>query len=130
MTQPNPINVAGLDHVVFRVADLDGMIAFYTQVLGCRLERFVEQFRLAQLRAGDALIDLIDVGDAPSVDGASPNVDHVCLKVRPWNEDAIVAHLGAHGVSVDEVGTRYGSAGFGPSIYIQDPEGNTVELKG
>ena len=63
-------------------------------------------------------------------DHRAPNMDHVCLLVAPWHEKTIVAHLEHHGISVGEVATRYGAGGMGPSIYLQDPEGNTVELKG
>ena len=129
MQQANPINVRGIDHVVIRVVDLDAMIGFYCDVLGARLERLVSEFGLAQLRAGDALIDLIDAGDrAPDRD--APNMDHVCLRVEPWDDDVVRKHLRSHGVELTETGTRYGASGYGPSIYISDPEGNTVELKG
>ena len=129
MQQANPINVRGIDHVVVRVVDLDAMIDFYCDVLGARLERLVSEFGLAQLRAGDALIDLLDAGDrAPDRD--APNMDHVCLRVEPWDDDAIRTHLQSHGVELAETGTRYGASGYGPSMYISDPEGNTVELKG
>jgi catechol-2,3-dioxygenase len=57
-------------------------------------------------------------------------MDHLCLQVHPWNEASIVEHLARHGMEVNEVGIRYGALGMGPSIYLQDPEGNTVELKG
>lgn len=136
MQPANPINVTRIDHVVLRVVDLDGMIAWYRDVLGCRLERGPGNIGLAQLRAGDSLIDLVDVdsrlgklgGRHP--DHGAPNVDHVCLLVVPWQEDLIVRHLESHGVKVAEVASRYGATGMGPSIYIRDPEGNTIELKG
>lgn len=58
MRHPNPINLRAIDHVVIRVTGLDGMIAFCTEVLGCRLERGPGDLGLAQLRAGASLIDL------------------------------------------------------------------------
>lgn len=137
MSQPtHPIGVRGIDHVVLRVRDLERMITFYGQVLNCPLERGPGAVRLAQLRAGASLIDLVDVegplgrrgGDAP--DGRRRNMDHVCLQVSPWDAAAITAHLRAHGVETSEVATRYGAQGHGPSLYLRDPEGNTVELKG
>lgn len=133
---PNPINVTCIDHVVIRAKDIDAMIAFYTSVLGCRLERSLDEFGLFQLRAGSALIDLVDVNAPLGLHGGGPpdpdarNMDHFCLMVTPWDEPAIKAHLSAHGIDVSEEGIRYGAAGNGPSVYIQDPEGNTVELKG
>jgi glyoxylase I family protein len=57
-------------------------------------------------------------------------MDHLCLRVAPFDRDAVVAHLQAHGVRVGEFGSRYGAQGEGPSQYLFDPEGNLVELKG
>lgn len=132
----NPINITQIDHVVIRVVDLQRMLEFYSTVLGCRLEKGPGELGLAQLRAGSALIDLVDAagrlgreGGAPP-DHAAPNMDHVCLLVQPWSGDIIRQHLQAHGVEIGEAASRYGTTGIGPSIYLRDPEGNTVELKG
>ena len=131
-----PFAPTGLDHIVLRVTDLKGMIAFYRDVLGCTLEREQPEIGLHQLRAGSSLIDLVPVtGNLGRMGGAAPgaegrNLDHFCLGVRPWNEGAIRAYLEARGVEVPESGSRYGAEGEGPSIYIRDPEGNVVELKG
>ena len=120
--------IKGLDHVVLRVADLDRAIRFYCEVLGCREERRVESINLVQLRAGAALIDLIPAGGAP--DPGAGNMDHFALRIDPFDEAALRAHLESHGVEAGEVATRYGAEGDGPSLYITDPDGNTVELKG
>ncbi len=89
-----------------------------------------------QLRAGSSLIDLVPVdgklgrmgGAPPGVEGR--NMDHFCLRVEPFDDAAIRAHLQAHGVAAGQVESRYGAEGEGPSIYLTDPEGNVVELKG
>ncbi len=136
MKQANPINITHIDHVVIRVNDLEIMIAFYRDVLGCKLERGPGEAGLAQLRAGHSLIDLVDAdgplgqqgGDQP--DHAAPNMDHVCFQLQPWDADAIKGHLERHGIEADNVAQRYGATGVGPSMYLRDPEGNTVELKG
>lgn len=126
----------GLDHIVLRVRDAAAMRTFYCEVLGCAFEREQPEIGLLQLRAGASLIDLVDVeGKLGRKGGAPPrtearNVDHFCLRVEPWDETAILDHLRAHGVTIGEIGQRYGAEGDGPSIYIDDPEGNTVELKG
>ncbi len=120
--------IKGLDHVVLRVADLDRAIRFYCEVLGCAEERRVESIDLVQLRAGAALIDLIAAAGAP--DPGAGNMDHFALSIAPFDEAALRAHLDSHGVAVGEVATRYGAEGSGPSLYITDPDGNTVELKG
>ena len=134
-TAHNPINIAMIDHVVLRAHDAPRLIAFYCDVLGCRLEKVQDRIGLWQLRAGASLIDIVSVDgtlgqrfDAPRRD--APNMDHFCLQVEPWDADAILAHLARHGLSGLEVVTRYGSLGEGPSIYLEDPEGNAVELKG
>ncbi len=136
MAEHRPISIHAIDHVVVRANALETMVAFYRDVLGCRIERLREELGLVQLRAGASLIDIVDVagpvgregGRAP--DPGAPNMDHFCVQVEPWNPDAIKAHLQTHGVDVGDVVTRYGARGDGPSIYIDDPEGNTVELKG
>ncbi len=130
------IRITGLDHVVLRVRDVGRMVRFYSEVLGCAVEREVAELGLIQLRAGDALIDLVDVaGELGRAGGAAPgregrNMDHLCLRIEPFDPAALSRHLEAHGVAAGPVERRYGAEGFGPSIYIQDPEGNTVELKG
>lgn len=131
-----PFAIAGLDHVVLRVRDVAVMLRFYRDVLGCPVEKLQPAFGLTQLRAGSSLVDLVDVaGPLGRSGGAAPgeggrNMDHFCMRIEPWDEAAILAHLDAAGVSVGDRGTRYGAEGPGPSIYISDPEGNVVELKG
>ena len=128
--------VQGIDHVVLRVVDVEGVIRFYKDVLGCAVERRKDDLGLIQLRAGRSLIDLVDVnGELGQKGGAAPgaearNMDHFCLRIDPFDEAQIRAYLRAHGVEAGELVTRYGAEGDGPSLYIQDPEGNTVELKG
>ena len=125
-----------LNHAVLYVRDLERSVAFYGDVLGCRVERRLDELGLIQLRAGHALIDLVPVasklgregGAAPGVGGR--NLDHLCLRVEPFDEAAIRRHLDAHGVAAGPVESRYGAEGEGPSIYLLDPERNTVELKG
>jgi glyoxylase I family protein len=130
------INIRAIDHLVLRVVDLEGMVRFYSEVIGCPVERRQDELGLVQLRAGASLIDLVSVagklgragGAAPAVDGR--NVDHFCLRVEPFDEPALRRQLEAAGVRVGDVGSRYGAEGEGPSVYISDPEGNTIELKG
>ncbi len=131
------IKIKGLDHVVIRARDADAMVAFYRDVLGCAVERESSpEFGLTQLRAGASLIDVVSAdGELGRMGGAAPgdeghNMDHFCVRVEPFDEAAIRVHLARFGVEGSEPKTRYGAEGNGPSIYIEDPEGNTVELKG
>jgi glyoxylase I family protein len=135
-------HILGLDHVVLRVRDVPRMTRFYCDVLGCRVERVREDLGLTQLRAGQSLIDFMAVtgGGKPAAgrgagnhagrgaEGA--NMDHVCLRIEPFDQAALIGHLIRHGVVPGETKRRYGADGYGPSIYISDPEGNTIELKG
>jgi catechol 2,3-dioxygenase-like lactoylglutathione lyase family enzyme len=128
--------ILGLDHLVLRVRNLAAMQGFYCGVLGCTVEREEPGRGLTQLRAGSALIDLVPVdGPLGALGGAAPgpegrNLDHFCLAITPFDAARIRQHLQAHGTPFGEVQSRYGAAGLGPSIYVSDPEGNTVELKG
>jgi len=125
-----------LDHLVLRVTDLRAMMAFYTEVLGCSVEKVQVALGLYQLRAGTALIDLVPVDGPLGAKGGAPpgtegrNLDHFCLRVDPFDADEIIAHLRASGADPAPVASRYGAEGQGPSIYVADPEGNVVELKG
>jgi glyoxylase I family protein len=122
------LRVKGLDHVVLRVADIDRAIAFYGDVLGCAVERRLGEIGLVQLRAGAAMIDLVPK-TAGDVDGGR-NMDHFAVQIEAMDVPALSAHLRRHGIDPGEVRRRYGAEGYGSSIYVTDPDGNTVELKG
>ncbi|HEX5318396.1 MAG TPA: VOC family protein [Stellaceae bacterium] len=119
--------ITGLDHVVLRVASLERAVKFYGEVLGCPVERELETPRLVQMRAGTSMIDLV-----PCQEGEEPgrNMDHFAVRIAAMDVPALTAHLARHGIDPGEVRRRYGAEGYGSSIYITDPDGNTVELKG
>ncbi|WP_447762720.1 VOC family protein [Sphingopyxis panaciterrae] len=131
-----PFSPIGLDHIVLRVTDLESMLVFYRDVLGCSDERSDLDYGLFQLRAGHSLIDLVTIdgklgaagGAAPGVEGR--NLDHFALAIDEFDEAAIRAHLARHGVVVEQSGVRYGADGHGASLYFRDPEGNLIEIKG
>ena len=123
------ISIRNIDHVVIRVADMDRALLFYCGVLGCTEERRLDSIGLVQLRAGASMIDLMDASADPPPDGAG-NMDHFAVRVDPFDADAIRAHLAAHGIDAGSVESRVGAEGNGPSRYVTDPDGNTVELKG
>ena len=128
--------ILDLDHLVLRTADADALRRFYVDVLGCSVEREQPDFGLTQLRAGSALIDLVSLdGPLGRAGGAGPgaegrNLDHFCLRIEPFDEPALRAWLSGHGVEAGEVAQRFGAEGKGPSLYVSDPDGNVVELKG
>lgn len=130
-----PFALEGLDHVVLLVDDLDAARAFYCDVIGCKVEGALPRYGMLQLRAGTALIDLVDISGEEGAWGRPPvpggrNMDHVALAIGPNDEAEMRAHLARHGVEIVEEGIRYGAKGDGMSFYVRDPAGNVVELKG
>jgi catechol 2,3-dioxygenase-like lactoylglutathione lyase family enzyme len=130
-----PVRIAGLDHVVLRVADLERSTAFYRDVLNCAVEKWQPELGLLQLRAGSALIDLVTLDGPIGREGGAGaaregrNLDHFCLRLERFDEGELRQHLAAFGVEAGQTADRYGAEGYGASIYIRDPDGNTVELK-
>ena len=130
------INVIGIDHVVLRVRDVPASLKFYCDVLGCEIERNVESIGLIQLRAGRSLIDLVDIaGELGQKGGAAAgrkkrNLDHFALRIETFDEDDVREWLAKNGIDAGDAKQRYGAEGSGPSFYIEDPDGNVVELKG
>lgn len=132
----NVIEIEAIDHVVLRVMNLESMLGFYTGVLGCKVERRLDDIGLVQLRAGSALLDLVPVdselgkmgGSGPGLEGR--NMDHLCFRLKTFDPAAISQRLEAAGFTPGDVASRYGAQGHGPSLYVKDPEHNMVELKG
>jgi glyoxylase I family protein len=127
-----PFTIIGLDHIVLRARDPAALEKFYLDVLGCTFEQ--RQGKLAQLRAGRTLIDIVPADEEGPAKGRSSsggaNLDHLCLRIEPFDAAAIATHFATHGVACGEEASRYGAEGRGPSVYLNDPEGNGVELKG
>jgi glyoxylase I family protein len=127
-----PFHIVGIDHVVLRAANPAALERFYLNALG--LSFAMRQGELAQLRAGNALIDIVPADEAGPAGGTSStggaNLDHLCLRVEPFDAAAITKHLAGQDIACGAETLRYGAEGKGPSIYLRDPEGNGVELKG
>lgn len=130
------IEIAAIDHIVLRTSKIKAMLDFYCNVLSCTIEReTTTETGLTQLRAGSALIDLVTIeSDLGKMGGGAPtktenNLDHFCLQLKPISEIEIEKHLSELGIDVGSFHDRYGAQGIGKSIYIKDPEGNTVELR-
>lgn len=132
----NPIRITKLDHVVLRVADLGKAVHFYRDILGCPEARINEKTGLHQYQAGGSMIDIVPIdSELGQREGYGPpeagrNVDHFALTVSEFDEDALVEWLESHGVKPTHSGRRFGAEGYGPSIYMEDPDGNVVEIKG
>jgi catechol 2,3-dioxygenase-like lactoylglutathione lyase family enzyme len=130
------IPLKGIDHLVLRVKDMEAMTRFYCDVVGAGFVAHRPELGMSHLRIGGSMIDLVAVdGPLGKPGGAAAgregrNLDHFCLRVEPFDQAAIVAHLGRHGVAVGDIRQRFGAEGTGTSIYLTDPEGNMVELKG
>ena len=120
------LTIRGIDHVVLRVRDIERMRKFYCEVLGAQHVAYRPEFGMSHLRVGAAMIDLIQVQALPE----GRNMDHLCLRVEPFDQEKVLSHLRSHGVQIGDIRNRFGAEGNGTSIYLTDPEGNTVELKG
>ena len=126
-TSQLPMRVLRLDHVVLKVADLARAEAFYCAMLGARVERRIQEpVVLVQLRIGDSQLDLVPGRGAET----GQNMEHFCLRVEPFEVEAINAHIRKFGAEPEPARERYGADGFGLSIYFRDPDGNHVEFKG
>ena len=130
-----PYRLGGVDHVVIRAKDIDAMLGFYRDLLGCRVAKHNEPLGLWHLDAGGSMIDLVDMNGKLGAAGGPPpgpgrNVDHIAIKVEPFDAEAIRAYFTASGVEPYQAAVRFGADGDVPSIYMRDPEGNGVELKG
>ena len=131
------IRIKNIDHVVIRARDPERLIRFYCEVLGCSVEKeSSEELGLFQLRAGASLIDIVSVhGMLGRQGGAGPgregrNMHHFCVRVDPFDENEIRAFLQQKGIQASELEIHYGAEGYGPSLYLSDPEDNVIELKG
>jgi glyoxylase I family protein len=128
MSSERPLAIAELDHVVIRCRDQERALDFYTRVLGLVEERRLDAIGLIQLRAGASMVDLVPADPPPEF--STRNVDHVCLGIDATDMDAVVEYLREQKVEIlGDPTPRYGARGMGLSIYVQDPDGNILELK-
>ena len=133
-TRP-PFALQGIDHILLLVKGMKPAVRFYADILGCTVEGALPQYGMLQLRAGAALIDLVDIS-VPEGEGAVPpvaggrNFDHLCLALGAHDESKLRRHLARYRIPVIEEGIHGGSRGESLSLYVRDPSGNVIELKG
>ncbi len=126
------VQVIGLDHVVLRCANIETSLAFYCDELGLEPDR-VEEWRRGETFFPSVRIDattLIDLFPAPpdyvaDPMGAGRNMEHFCLVVDPVDLDALAEQF----PESKRADGLYGAQGLASSLYVQDPDGNTVELR-
>lgn len=117
-------NIQGFDHIVLRTCQIDKMQAFYCDVLGCQVEKINKDVGLIHLRAGDHLIDLLQVNQPPT----DKNLAHFCLRIKPFNHAELQDYFHQHGLTIARYDRRYSGLGYGFSFYVCDPDGNEVEF--
>ncbi len=137
MNNARPFEIQRIDHVVLRVQDLPRALRFYRDVLGCTVARERPSLGMVHLQAGASMIDLVDIAGplgapgGPAAGARGRNLEHLCLRVEPFDVEHLRAHLQMHGVALTgKPESNFGAEGEGLSVYLHDPDGNGVELKG
>ncbi len=125
------VNVTGLDHIVLMTADAERSIAFYCDLLGLEGDR-VEEWRSGEVPFPSVRIDAATIIDLfPTSDGAEVkpgNLDHLCLTIEPTDLQSL-ADSGQVTVVRGPQDHLFGAQGYATSLYVADPDGNTVELR-
>ena len=118
------MRIVGFDHVVVNTTNIEALLAFYCDELG------LEPVRVEEWRRGEVLFPSVRVSPDTLVDlvpaeRTGENMNHFCLVIEPSDLDAVAARFpGA--VRADGL---FGARGFASSVYVTDPDGNTVELR-
>jgi len=124
-----PFELLGIDHVVLRTESVDRLVEFY-EGLGCSIVRRVESMDMTQLRAGRSMIDVVGVEGMAGNEGGR-NLDHFALRIEPFDQALIEEFCAQNNIEAQVMpGRLLGADGYGPAVYIRDPDGNRVELKG
>lgn len=122
-----------LDHVAMDVANVDAVLSFYTDILG------LEPLRLAEFHGGDVpfpsvrinaatILDFFPAGDASAVPSPGP-AGHLCLNLGRQDWEAVRRRVQDAGLPAGHVRQLSGARGMGTSVYLKDPENNTVEIR-
>ncbi|MFF1461599.1 VOC family protein [Streptomyces sp. NPDC058330] len=120
------LRVKDFDHLVLNVHDVERALEFYCGPLGLEPVR-VDEWRAGEVPFPSVRVSPVTIIDLISRPRAGSNVDHICLTVEPLDWQEVIAS-GEFTVLEGPVG-RFGARGEAQSVYVQDPDGNTVELR-
>jgi catechol 2,3-dioxygenase-like lactoylglutathione lyase family enzyme len=120
------VRVTDVDHVVLNVADAERSLAFYVDELGLAPAR-VDEWRRGEVPFPSVRVTRTFIVDLLETERTGVNADHLCLVVEPVDLTAVAAS--GRFTVVDGPAARFGAQGLGTSLYVLDPDGNTVELR-
>ena len=118
------VKVIGLDHIVLRCADVERSLAFYCDTLGLEPER-VDEWRRGDVLFPSVRITPTTIIDLFEAERSGENLDHFCVVIEPADLDALASHFPDH----TRADGLFGAQGHASSLYVHDPDGNTVELR-
>jgi len=118
------VKVAGFDHVVVNTTNIDAMLAFYCDELGLEPER-ADEWRRGEALFPSARVTAETIIDFFPAERTGENMNHICLVIEPGDLDAIAARYPGS----TRADGLFGAQGFASSVYVKDPDGNTVELR-
>jgi catechol 2,3-dioxygenase-like lactoylglutathione lyase family enzyme len=118
------VKVAGFDHVVVNTTNTEAMLAFYCGELGLEPVR-VDEWRRGEVLFPSARVTRATIIDFIPAERTGENMNHLCLVIEPADLDEVAARF---------PGSRradglFGAQGFASSVYVSDPDGNTIELR-
>jgi catechol 2,3-dioxygenase-like lactoylglutathione lyase family enzyme len=118
------VKVLGLDHVVVNCGDVERALEWYTDALG------LEPINVDEWRRGDVFFPSVRVSDTTIIDlfpveRTGENMNHFCLMIASEDLDALASKF----PDSRRADNNFGAQGYGSSLYVTDPDGNTVELK-
>ncbi len=131
-----PLKVKEMDHIVLNTSDIKRSLDFYGRVLGLDVERLEEyekgEVGFPSVRInGDTIIDLFArKDDGKPAEGSGLNLNHYCIVADVPAFQELMTYLRKNDVPIrGEPASRWGARGRGTSIYVQDPDGNELELR-
>ncbi len=118
------VKTIGLDHVVLRCGDVEASLRFYVDQLGLEPER-VAEWRRGEVPFPSVRITATTIIDLFGEPGDGTNVDHICLEIEPTDLDELAGSF----PNSRRGDLLFGAQGYASSLYVRDPDGNTIELR-